>query len=345
MIEDELRASFARHEPDAPATSLLRRGIARLTIRRRRRLMALRTSGVAVIVAIVLVAVPLIVRQARTLNVPNVLPGVTSVGVPDRALNILLVGLDDPQLLGTNGGSRADSITLVHVTADRRQVYLIDFERDVEVDVPGHGVDKINAAYAVGGASMLASVVESLSGVSVDGAVIVTLEALGQLTDALGGVHLCLPAPVLSIHTGRQFAVGCHSLNGAAVQDLVRQRMELRLGAYDRVANIHRVLIGLVKKVSVLNLLTDAGRLATLARTDGIVMDFPKIDPFVLAAQLKGLKGDDVIGIVSPHFNPSGINGSSERLDPVVTPKLFAALRADTMHEFVLAQPDWVVGH
>jgi len=66
------------------------------------------------------------------------------------ALNVLLTG-SDGQTSVADG--RSDVIILVHVSADRQKVYLVHFPRDMYVDVPGHGKDKINAAYAYGGRS------------------------------------------------------------------------------------------------------------------------------------------------------------------------------------------------
>ena len=62
--------------------------------------------------------------------------------VAGKALNILLVGSDSRT---TVANGRSDVIVLVHVTSDRKHAYLVHFPRDLYVDVPGHGKDKINA--------------------------------------------------------------------------------------------------------------------------------------------------------------------------------------------------------
>ena len=150
------------------------------------------------------------VRQTRLSSPIGLLPGLPS-SAADGPLNILVAGLDDPSQV-VPPASRADSITLIHITPDRRRVYLIDFERDVSVDIPGHGQGKINSAYQLGGTRLLVQVVTSLTGVHIDGAVVVTLDAFSQLTDRLGGIDMCLPAQVTSHHTGRTFPVGVLSL-------------------------------------------------------------------------------------------------------------------------------------
>ena len=68
------------------------------------------------------------------------------------AQNILLIGSDSR---GSVANGRSDVIVLMHISSDRKKVYLVHFPRDMYVDVPGHGKDKINAAYAYGGPQLL----------------------------------------------------------------------------------------------------------------------------------------------------------------------------------------------
>ena len=201
MIEEQLRDSFARHEGQAPDVQELRRGIARLGVRRRRRRIALRSGGAAAIVAVVLLAIPVILRTLPPGGLPTIAPVVTT-SLPDGPLNFLVLGLDPYDPVGS------DSVTLVHLSGDHQRAYLVDIERDVLVDIPGHGQGKINSAYALGGAQLTAQIVRNLTGVTVNGVAVVTLDALRDLTDAVGPIRVCLPETVVSIHTGRTFPHG-----------------------------------------------------------------------------------------------------------------------------------------
>jgi LCP family protein required for cell wall assembly len=342
MIEDQLRDAFARHEPEAPGTDALRRGIARLTTRRRRRRIALRTGGAAAVVAIVLLAMPLIVRTASSQHLPGGQLGAAAVAA--RGLNILVLGLEPyPPVVGPNPSS--DSITIVHIDADHTRAYLVDIERDVLVDIPGHGHGKINSAYALGGARLATQVVQSIAGITLDGVVTVTTDALRDLTDAVGGIDMCVPYPVKSIHTGRTFPVGCYHFDGTAVADFVRQRKDLPQGDYSRDVDIQRVMMGLAKRVHALNLLTDANRLAALLSVRGLQIDLTGNDAITLAFQLRTLDASGLFGIVSPRYQslPASDGVAAEQLDPVVTPEMFAALRNDTLAQFATAHPDWIV--
>lgn len=334
MIEDKLRESFARHEALAPDVAALRRGISVLAARRRRRRVALFTGGAATAVAALLVAVTALVRQLAP--IVDTLPATIGVDpVPDRAVNLLLLGLE-PVEFGPALG--ADSIVVVHVSADRRHVYLIDLVRSLRVAIPGHGELTLNNAHRIGGAPLTATVVENLTGLTLDGTVTVTLDALRDVTDALGPVPVCVPVQMTSIHTGRTFPTGCYDLDGTAVADLTRQRGALPVGVYHRSANVLSVMIGLAHRALSLNVLTDADQIAALLRTEGITIDLPEIDALALAAQVRDV---EVVGIVSPTVH-SG-DATYEVLDPVVATELFAALRDGTMAEFVSAHPDRAV--
>lgn len=337
MIEDELRAAFARHEPHAPAVSALRPAIARLASHRRRRRLSVRSGVVAVLALVTALGLPPFIARA-----PDAVPDVAASLLPAGPLNLLLIGLDPADLAPASPRPRSDTIIVVHIPADRRSVYLISIERDVEVDIPGHGLDKINFAYVLGGEELLTRVVQTITGTPIDGTVTVTLGALAQVTDSLGGIQVCLPDPVVSYHTGRSFPAGCADLDGTAVSDLARQRMGLPVGGYDRDRNVQRILIGIAARAGQLNVLTDADKLADLIGVDGVTVAMPGIDPVVLALALGGVAASNIVGLSDHTFHPTGL-GADESLDPVVAPQLFDALRGDTLAEFAAAHPDWVL--
>jgi len=345
MIEELLRESFARHEAQAPATETLRRGIDALATRRRHRRTAVLTGGVAATVAVLLVAVTVIVRQLAPVvgNLPTVpLPG----HVPDRALNILLLGLDTrPEFPPPY---RSDIVSVVHVSEDRNHVYLVDIPRDLLVDIPGHGEDKLSSAHAFGGPQLSATVVENLTGLELDGTVTVDLGALRELADILGPVPVCLPFSMSVSTDGRTFEPGCYTLDSDDVVDIARERYNVPMGAISRAANVQRILVGFAEQAASLDLLGDADQLAALLAIDGITIDLPDIDPVALAAQLRGVAAADIVGIADPFHGaadrivllPSG--ASVMLLDQQVAPQLFSALHDETLADFVAAHPDWV---
>ncbi len=339
MMDDLLRETFARHEADAPRPEELRAGIDRLATRRRRRRTALLTGGTAAAVALVLVAVSAFVRLLAP-NVPTVplLPGILGT-VPDRALNFLVLGIDDAPGIPTP--YRSDSITVVHLSHDRKTISLVDFERDLWVELPGHGPGKLNTAYPLGGAELATAAVHNLTGVAPDATVVVSLGGLGELIDALAPVHMCIVTEITSIHTGQTYPVGCYDIDADAAIDLVRQRTGLGRGSYDRNELIQDVMVALLGRAIALDLFADADRIAALARLDGITVNAPGLDLVALGGQVWAARPYDLFGIVAPRFQPHP-DGEGEQLDPTVAPELFAALRDDAVGEFVVAHPDWV---
>src|SRR5699024_11006988 len=70
--------------------------------------------------------------------------------------------------VGSVEGQRSDSIMLVRLNHERDRITVIGVPRDLWVDIPGVGEDKINAAYAHGGPQLSVQTVESLTGVRID---------------------------------------------------------------------------------------------------------------------------------------------------------------------------------
>ena len=133
--------------------------------------------------------------------------------IDGRAQNILIVGNDDRtgisqkelDELGTTedgGGLNTDTMMLMHIPADGRKASIISFPRDTYVDIPGHPKAKLNSAYTTGiadghgdksaGASLLRATVENLTGLSIDHFVQVGLLGFYNISNAVGGVDLCL---------------------------------------------------------------------------------------------------------------------------------------------------------
>jgi polyisoprenyl-teichoic acid--peptidoglycan teichoic acid transferase len=95
------------------------------------------------------------------------------------AMNILLIGSDTR---GTDQG-RSDSFIIVHISADRKSVYLVSFPRDMWVTVPGYGKNKINAGYSYGGSALSVSTIETLTGARIDHVVVTDFANFIQLVN------------------------------------------------------------------------------------------------------------------------------------------------------------------
>jgi LCP family protein required for cell wall assembly len=112
--------------------------------------------------------------------------------------NILVLGADTGSKSRQGSTARSDSIMIVHTDPDEHRIALLSIPRDLRVDIPGHGEDKINAAYAYGGPTLAIKTVQSVTGLSINHVVVVDFGTFDEVIDALGGVSIDVPKPILS---------------------------------------------------------------------------------------------------------------------------------------------------
>jgi LCP family protein required for cell wall assembly len=111
--------------------------------------------------------------------------------------NILVLGAD----VGTGGRSgtgRSDSILLVRTDPDEHRIAQLSIPRDLRVQIPGRGEDRINAAYAFGGPALAIKTVQGVTGLRINHVVLVDFRSFDDVVDALGGVTVNVRKPILS---------------------------------------------------------------------------------------------------------------------------------------------------
>lgn len=358
MTEEELRAAFARHEVLTPPAGPVRAAIDRMAAVRRRRRQRVRAAGVALtLVGALGVGIPQFApdptRDATTVAGP-----VSTA--PAEALNVLVLGLD--VRWSAEVPPLADSVQLVHIPADRSRPYLISIPRDLEVDIPGFDRNKLNAAFAYGaglehpdraqGYDLTRRVVADLTGVRVDAGVVLTFSAMRKATDVLGGVEICLPQQVESVHTRRVYPAGCHRHDGAASLDLLRQRRGMPDGALDRDRNAQRFAAGVVRQVAEQGALTNPvlmSRILAAIKPDLTVGGGVSVPD--LLRVVPELSSADPVGLSLPVVRSEG-PGSRTSTDDVASPKLsvdrqaapafLTALREDRLAQWAAANPERV---
>ena len=175
----------------------------------------------------------------RTSPPADVAAALDSASFPlTSANNILVLGSDRRQKsskephANTSGPSRSDTIMLLRIGGGHAA--RLSIPRDTLVEIPGHGRQKINAAYAIGGAALSISVIKSYLGVPINHLVEVNFEDLPQLVDAMGGVDYTGGCVVARINGGfrnggytLRLAKGTHHLDGRAALALARTRENL----------------------------------------------------------------------------------------------------------------------
>jgi len=112
--------------------------------------------------------------------------------------NILVLGADTGSKSRQGSTARSDSMMIIHTDPDEHRIALLSIPRDLRVDIPGHGEDKINAAYAYGGPTLAIKTVQSVTGLPINHVVVVDFGTFDEVIDALGGVSIDVPRPILS---------------------------------------------------------------------------------------------------------------------------------------------------
>lgn len=187
-------------------------------------------------------AVPVTVAGARPANQPGTMT--------------LLVGSDGRDQLsaeqrgtlgtGDTAGQRTDTMMLLYSPPTGRPA-LISLPRDSYLTIPGRGKDKLNAAYAYGGAPLLIETIEQNTGVRIDSYLEVGFLSIVDVVDALGGIEVCLPAAIKDQDSHLDLPAGCQTLNGKNALGYVRMRKADPTGDIGRM-NRQRQMIGLITK-------------------------------------------------------------------------------------------------
>lgn len=142
---------------------------------------------------------------------------------PYRTLNALILGLDHGLGRPEEGNRRSDVIMVVHLDLDRQKVCLLSIPRDSYVEIPGHGRNKINEAYALGGAALARRTVEAVTGMRIDRHLALDFDEFRWLVDLFGGIPVTLEEPISDPKLGN-IAAGSQVLNGDQALIMARSR-------------------------------------------------------------------------------------------------------------------------
>jgi LCP family protein required for cell wall assembly len=233
-------------------------------------------------------------------------------------------------------------IILAHVDAGNDRVDLIHFPRDLYVPIPGHGKDKINAAYAYGGAPLLVSTLQQLVGVRIDHVAQIDFEGFKRLTDAVGGVRVWAEEPSDGKGNGGPVVIhrGWNDLDGAQALGFVRERYELSQGDISRGRRQQAFLKALMLKTLQPDVVANPLRLTKVvdAATANTVIDkdFGMNDILSRIVSMRGIRGSDIHFVTAPFtgFGRSPQGASIDILDVSGMRELGRALRSDDLASY-----------
>ena len=121
------------------------------------------------------------------------------------------------------GGHRSDTVMLLHIPSSGKSV-LVSLPRDSYVNIPGFGMNKLNAAYSFGGPKLLVKTVEGATGLQITHYMGIGFGGLVNVVNSVGGVRMCIPQNLNDPASGLHLKKGCQNLNGAQALGFVRTR-------------------------------------------------------------------------------------------------------------------------
>ncbi len=271
----------------------------------------------------------------------------------DGATDILLVGSDsrtdaqgnpltqeeiDMLRAGDEAATNTDTIIVIRVPNDGSSATAISIPRDTYINYPSLGNTKINGVYGAvkqereaelqaegkspavveresteAGRQALINAVADLTGVTVDHYAEVGLLGFVLLTDAIGGVDVCLNAPVYEELSGANFEAGRQTLSGPDALSFVRQRHGLPRGDLDRITRQQAFMASFANKLLGAGTLSNPARLNELggAVSRSVILD-SDWDVMGFATQMQGLTGGNVKFETIPVTSIDGVGDYGE---------------------------------
>lgn len=209
-----------------------------------------------------------LVKAANSQTAKSILSKMTE---NNKKMNILLIGQDGRE---GEGGKRSDTMILCTVDPKSRQLTMTSFLRDLYIPIPGYGNNRINAAYAYGGAQLLRDTIEENFQVRIDGCVEVDFERFPRIIDLLGGVKLELrqdEANLINQETGSVLKAGVQSLTGQQALSYARIRKLDWDGDFSRTERQRKVLEAVwssYKDIGMTTMIKTLGSLLPMIETD-----------------------------------------------------------------------------
>jgi LCP family protein required for cell wall assembly len=278
------------------------------------------------------------------------------LGAYEGPINIFIAGTDrcEPEYEAVFGGRCTgpdaqgelnDVNMLVHISDEPRRVTVISFPRDLMVPIPSctdadgytysaMSKQQINSTFGYGGLSCTVNTVSELSGQNIPFAATITWGGVIEITNAIGGVDVCVANGIRDRHTGLDLSPGMHTIQGVEALQFLRTRHGVGDGGdLGRISNQQQYMSRLFHKIVSEEVLTNPATLYRLASTslDSIDPSTSLTNPFTLtqiALATRGVAFEDVTFIQYPTYaDPADSNRVVPNYD--AADALWAALAAN----------------
>ncbi|MGZ0712548.1 LCP family glycopolymer transferase (plasmid) [Coraliomargarita sp. W4R53] len=281
-------------------------------------------AGVAVY-AVTDIATNVVANSVELEGQPAVPP---DLGAIEGGVNLFLAGTDacEPEYAeifgdrctGADSGTELNDVNLlVHISDEPRRVTVISFPRDLMVPMPectdedGNAYPalskgEINSAYEHGGLSCVVKTVSQLSEQSIPFAAKITWGGVIEVTDAIGGVEVCLASGIKDANTGIDWPAGNRTISGVEALQFLRTRYGVGDGSdLGRISNQQQYMSRLATKLMSEDVLSDPALLYKLATTtvENITPSTSLTNPVTMvqiALAVKGVPFDDIVFVQYP---------------------------------------------
>jgi LCP family protein required for cell wall assembly len=212
------------------------------------------------------------------------LPAVPNIDAFEGGFNMLVVGADNDEDQDKNAYGKRD-ITLndvnmlLHVSEDHTSAVVVSFPRDLVISQPkcvdpetektaaAVSAQPLNAAYERGGLSCVVATVSDLTGLDIEYAALMSFDAVVQMTNAVGGVPVCLTERVRDKWSGLDLPAGTTTISGATALAFLRTRHGVGDGSdLSRIASQQQYISSLIRTIKSNDTLTDITKLYGLAQ-------------------------------------------------------------------------------
>lgn len=205
---------------------------------------------------------------------------------------------------GSAEGRRTDSIMLVHVPSGGGKSVIISIPRDSYMPIPGHGSNKVNAAYSIGGPQLLVHTLEQVTGLRLDGYLEIGFGGFASVVDSLGGVDICVPFDMDDPKAHINLAKGCQVLDGKNALGFVRARYSDPRGDIGRADRQRQFLAAIMKAAAtpstVLNPFRYWSFTHTAAGAVGVGEDTSMRDAASILLAMRGAGNDSTLSLTVP---------------------------------------------
>ncbi|QIG38838.1 LytR family transcriptional regulator [Microbacterium sp. 4R-513] len=258
------------------------------------------------------------------------------IGAIEGGVSVLLTGIDEceeefkylfgDRCKGPDSTTRLNDVNLlVHIGDSPRRVTVVSFPRDLIVPIPsctredgstfGGGTDQLNTTYQYGGLGCVMKTISDLSDINIPFGAVVTFGGVIKVTDALGGVDVCLARGIRDRNTGLDLSAGTHTVSGVTALQFLRTRYGVGDGSdLGRISNQQQYMSRLANKLVSDDVLSNPAQLYKLAAValDNVTPTRSLANPLTLvqiALAVKDVPFDEIVFVQYPTFtDPSDEN-------------------------------------